>query len=175
MRSAFALRIFSGKIILIFRVWSDRVCAAMKAPVGLSSGRAVCVSRWKGFALTSSAERSKRFFHKWGRRGKQHLQSESAILSLRLLSVKMQIRTARVCAAMKAPVGLSSGRAVCVSRWRGFAPTSSAGCPNLLYKNFFPLSMRKANAARIPNHPPPSCNFGAKGVEYSHNQIQGSS
>ena len=27
--------------------------------------------------------------------------------------------------AMKAPVGLLSGRAVCVSRWRGFAPTSS--------------------------------------------------
>ena len=109
----------------------------MKAPVGLLSGRAVCVSRWKGFALTNSAECSKRYFHKWGRRGKQHLQSESAILSIRLLSVKMQIRTARVCAAMKAPVGLSSGRAVCVSRWRGFAPISSAGCPNLLYKNFF--------------------------------------
>ena len=31
-----------------FRVWSDRVCAAIKAPVGLLSGRAVCVSRWKG-------------------------------------------------------------------------------------------------------------------------------
>ena len=29
-----------------FRVWSDRVCAAIKAPVGLLSGRAVCVSRW---------------------------------------------------------------------------------------------------------------------------------
>ena len=39
-----------------------RVCVAMKAPVGLLSGRAVCVSRWKGFALTSSAERSKRLF-----------------------------------------------------------------------------------------------------------------
>jgi hypothetical protein len=34
----------------------------------------------------------------------------------------------RVCVAMKAPVGLSSGGAVCVSRWRGFAPTSSAEC-----------------------------------------------
>ena len=32
----------------------------MKAPVGLLSGRAVCVSRWRGFAPTSSAERSKR-------------------------------------------------------------------------------------------------------------------
>ena len=40
--------------------WKIRVCAAMKAPVGLLSGRAVCASRWKGFALTSSAERSKR-------------------------------------------------------------------------------------------------------------------
>ena len=29
------------------------------------------------------------------------------------------------CEAMKAPVGLSSGSAVCDSRWRGLAPTSS--------------------------------------------------
>ena len=36
--------------------------AAMKAPVGLLSGRAVCVSRWRGFAPTSSAELSKRIF-----------------------------------------------------------------------------------------------------------------
>ena len=34
----------------------------MKAPVGLLSGRAVCVSRWRGFAPTNSAERSKRLF-----------------------------------------------------------------------------------------------------------------
>ena len=34
----------------------------MKAPVGLLSGRAVCVSRWRGFAPTSSAERSKHIF-----------------------------------------------------------------------------------------------------------------
>ncbi len=34
----------------------------MKAPVGLLSGRAVCVSRWRGVASTSSAERSKRVF-----------------------------------------------------------------------------------------------------------------
>ena len=34
----------------------------MKAPVGLLSGRAVCVSRWRGFAPTNSAERSKRIF-----------------------------------------------------------------------------------------------------------------
>ena len=41
--------------------------------------------------------------------------------------VKKGFRKVRVCVAMKAPVGLLSGRAVCVSRWRGFAPTSSAG------------------------------------------------
>ena len=35
---------------------------AMKAPVGLLSGRAVCASRWRGFAPTSSAERDKRIF-----------------------------------------------------------------------------------------------------------------
>ena len=33
----------------------------------------------------------------------------------------------RVCVAMKAPVGLLSGSAVCDSRWRGVAPTSSVG------------------------------------------------
>ena len=37
--------------------------------------------------------------------------------------------------AMKAPVGLLSGRAVCVSRWRGFAPTSSADFPELRILN----------------------------------------
>ncbi len=36
----------------------------MKAPVGLLSGRAVCVSRWRGFAPTSSAGHSKRIFTK---------------------------------------------------------------------------------------------------------------
>ena len=46
----------------------------MKAPVGLLSGRAVCVSRWRGFAPTSSAERSKRYFHGRGRNPKLHLQ-----------------------------------------------------------------------------------------------------
>ena len=39
--------------------------------------------------------------------------------------VKRQFWKIRVCAAMKAPVGLLSGRAVCVSRWRGVAPTSA--------------------------------------------------
>ena len=65
MRSAFALRIISGRIIYNFAfgvtAFAER-SVAMKAPVGLLSGRAVCVSRWRGFAPTSSAERSKRIF-----------------------------------------------------------------------------------------------------------------
>jgi len=69
MRSAFALRIISGRIIYNFAfgvtAFAER-SVAMKAPVGLLSGRAVCVSRWRGFAPTSSAERSKRYFHGWG-------------------------------------------------------------------------------------------------------------
>ena len=65
MRSAFALRIFSGKDIYNFAFGATAFAersAAMKAPVGLLSGRAVCVSRWRGFAPTSSAERDKRIF-----------------------------------------------------------------------------------------------------------------
>ena len=58
--------------------------------LAIFSGIVILISR-----LSHSAECSKRYFYKWGRRGKQHLQSESAILSIRLLSVKMQIRTAR--------------------------------------------------------------------------------
>ena len=34
--------------------------------------------------------------------------------------------------AMKAPVGLLSGSAVCDSRWRGLAPTSSTNVSELL-------------------------------------------
>ena len=34
--------------------------------------------------------------------------------------------------AMKAPVGLLSGRTVCDSRWRGLAPTSSTNVSELL-------------------------------------------
>ena len=60
-RSSSLLAMFSGKIIFNF-AFAER-SAAMKAPVGLLSGRAVCVSRWRGFAPTSSAERSKRYFH----------------------------------------------------------------------------------------------------------------
>ena len=65
--------------------------------------------------------------------------------------VKREFRKARVCAAIKAPVGLLSGRAVCISRWRGFAPTSSAGFSEFRIKNLIPLIMRKANAERSLN------------------------
>ncbi|RGC39130.1 hypothetical protein DW816_05845 [Faecalibacterium prausnitzii] len=34
----------------------DRVCEAMKAPVGLLSGSAVCDSRWRGVAPTSTPQ-----------------------------------------------------------------------------------------------------------------------
>ena len=77
MRAAFALRIISGKIIFNFAFGATAFAersAAMKAPVGLLSGRAVCVSRWRGVAPTSSAERSKRYFHGRGRREKRHFQ-----------------------------------------------------------------------------------------------------
>ena len=60
-----ALRIISGIAILDFAFGATAFAehsAAIKAPVGLLSGRAVCVSRWRGFAPTSSAERSKRIF-----------------------------------------------------------------------------------------------------------------
>ena len=60
------------------------------------------------------------------------------LLSVTTPPVKRQFWKIRVCVAMKAPLGLSSGRAVCVSRWRGFAPTSSADFPELLnYKYSF--------------------------------------
>ena len=36
----------------------DRVCEAMKAPVGLLSGSAVCDSRWRGVAPTSTPNKS---------------------------------------------------------------------------------------------------------------------
>ena len=67
------------------------------------------------------------------------------------LPVKKYFRQDRVCAAMKAPVGLLRGRAVCVSRWRGFALTSSAGLAEIQIIIMLPLLMRKANAERIFN------------------------
>ena len=60
-----ALRIISGIAILDFAFGATAFTehsAAIKAPVGLLSGRAVCVSRWREFTPTSSAERSKRIF-----------------------------------------------------------------------------------------------------------------
>ena len=39
---------------------------------------------------------------------------------------------AKCSGAMKAPVGLLSGRTVCDSRWRGVAPTSSTNVSELL-------------------------------------------
>ena len=89
MPSAYALGINSGKIIFISRL--ERPClqsVAIKAPVGLLSGRAVCVSRWRGVAPTSSAERSKRFFHERSCDGKMHLISATFL-------VKMVERNAR--------------------------------------------------------------------------------
>ena len=59
IRSAFALRIISGIAILDFAFGATAFAehsAAIKAPVGLLSGRAVCVSRGRGFAPTSSAD-----------------------------------------------------------------------------------------------------------------------
>ena len=72
-------------------------------------------------------------FHRGGRGEKRHLPRwfpTETFARRRTPPVKKPIGKIRVCAAMKAPVGLLSGRAVCVSRWRGFAPTSSADFPD---------------------------------------------
>ena len=78
MASACALAIVSGRIIYNFAfvatAFAER-SVAMKAPVGLLSGRAVCVSRWRGFAPTSSAGRSKRCFHRRGCNQKWQMQT----------------------------------------------------------------------------------------------------
>ena len=66
----------------------------------------------------------------------------------------------RVCVAMKAPVGLLSGRTVCDSRWRGLAPTSSRRPRQTRIKNIFPLNMARAQAEAILNRPSP--HFPAK-------------
>ena len=42
----------------------NRVCAATNAPVGCLSNRTVCVSRWRGFAPTSSEKRVLRAINK---------------------------------------------------------------------------------------------------------------
>ena len=108
-----ALRIFSGKIFLIFRV-----CRGLRAaPNAIFTGGAAMV------------------------KGRSELQMQ---LTATTPPVKKHFSQDRVCAARKAPVGLLSGRAVCVSRWRGFAPTSSAGLAEMQIKIIIPLSMRRA-------------------------------
>ena len=112
--------------------------AAMKAPVGLLSGSAVCDSRWRGVAPTSAtptrslrkcrriAEVKSRMDRKFSRIENLWPRDGSCPLPLRSKHID------RVCEAMKAPVGLLSGRTVCDSRWRGFAPTSSTNVSKLL-------------------------------------------
>ena len=53
--------------------------------------------------------------------------------------VKMRLERPCGCAAMKAPVGLSSRRAVCDSRWKDFVLTSVGGATNAKLKIIFPL------------------------------------
>ena len=50
---------------------------------------------------------------------------------------------------MKAPVGLSSRRAVCDSRWKDFVLTSVGAAPNTNIKINFPLNMARAQAETI--------------------------
>ena len=57
-----------------FRVWSDRVCAAMKAPVGLLSGRAVCVKQMEGLCPDKLCGALQTHFHGRGRGGKRQVQ-----------------------------------------------------------------------------------------------------
>ena len=53
--------------------------------------------------------------------------------------VKMRLERPCGCAAMKAPVGLSSRRAICDSRWKGFALTSVGAATNAKSKKYFSL------------------------------------
>ena len=62
--------------------------------------------------------------------------------------VKMHLEQPCGCVAMKAPVGLSSRRAVCVSRWRGFALTSVRAATNAKNKNQIPLNMPRVQQRR---------------------------
>ena len=55
--------------------------------------------------------------------------------------MKMCLERPCGCAAMKAPVGLSSRRAVCDSRWKDFVLTSVGAAPNTKIKMDFPLKM----------------------------------
>ena len=80
-------------------------------------------------------------------KGRSELQMQ---LTVTTPLVKRGFRKARVCAAMKAPVRLLSGGAVCVSRWRGFAPTSSEGFSESRIKNDSAI-YAQSNAERIFN------------------------
>ena len=70
--------------------------------------------------------------------------------------VKMRLERPCGCAAMKAPVGLSSRRAVCDSRWKDFVLTSVGGAPNANIKIIFPLIMARAHAVAISNSVTPA-------------------
>ena len=71
-------------------------------------------------------------------------------------SVKMRLERPCGCAAMKAPVGLSSRRAVCDSRWKDFVLTSVGGATNANIKIIFPLIMARAHAVAISNSVTPA-------------------
>ena len=69
--------------------------------------------------------------------------------------VKKGFRKVRVCVAMKAPVGLLSGRAVCVSRWKGLRPDKLRRPRQTRNINKNSADYAQSNAERILNHPSP--------------------
>ena len=89
----------------------------------------------------------KLFFTKRGRSGQLHriLKTHFPAGAFR---VKMCLERPCDCKAMKAPVGLSSRRAVCVSRWKGFALTSVRAATNAKNKNQIPLNMPRVQQRR---------------------------
>ena len=81
----------------------------MKAPVGFLSDRTVLRSKMEGPRPDNFQFAVNNLSRVWG-----------------------GTAFAKRSAAMKAPVGLLSGSAVCDSRWRGLAPTSSTNVSELL-------------------------------------------
>ena len=69
--------------------------------------------------------------------------------------VKKGFRKVRVCVAMKAPVGLLSGRAVCVSRWKGLRPDKLRRPRQTRNINKNSADYAQSNAERILNRPSP--------------------
>ena len=67
--------------------------------------------------------------------------------------VKKGFRKVRVCVAMKAPVGLLSGRAVCVSRWKGLRPDKLRRPRQTRNINKNSADYAQSNAERILNRP----------------------